>query len=112
MALDCTVPGTRVPFSETRRPERIDGSSGSFRNSTIGVVAGTPFAPLPGRCPTTDGREVSNPEAVVNALLKSATALLETSWMSLVATMVTTLAAGRVPPDRNTVRLSEEMPET
>ena len=65
-----------------------------------------PFAPLPGRWLTTDGRDASSAEAVVNVLLKSSRLLPERSRTSLVAATVTTLEAGSVPPDSVTERLS------
>src|SRR5207247_7381191 len=90
----------------------VDALSPSFRKSTMPVDVATPLAPLPGRCPTTDGRDVSKPEPVVNELVKSVSALPDRSCTALVATMVTTLEAGSVPPFSTTVRLSDEIEAT
>jgi hypothetical protein len=74
-------------------------------NSAIGVAGATPVAPLPGRCTCTNGCDVSSVAAVVvNAPLKSASAFPFRSRTSLVATTVTTLAAGSSPPVNVTVR--------
>jgi hypothetical protein len=54
---------------------------------------------------------VSKPAPVLKALVKSASGFPDTSCTALVAAMVTSLAAGVVPPDMNTVRLSCEMLE-
>ena len=108
-----TLPATNSPFWDTRSaPSALAASTRSLRNSTSGVVSPTPYAPLPGRWPTTEGRDASRLPAVVNELLKSLSALPDRSWRPLVATTVITLSAGRVPPFRDTVRLSAEIPLT